>query len=468
MMSGMDLVYLVGLGLLSPVWMWRLLRHPGKYRDGWREKLFGEIPFRETSNPCVWLHAVSVGEVALLRPLISELRRRYPHWEVYLSTTTQTGMQVAKQKYPDLTAFFCPMDWSGAVSRAMKRLRPDLLVLTELEIWPQLIAQAKAHGAGVAVVNGRLSDKSFRGYRFLGAWLRPTFRRLDAVGAQDSQTAERFRSLGTLPENVSVTGSLKFDGVEMDRSNPRTQALRRLAGLDEEETVFLAGSTQEGEEAMALEVFRRLSPAYSRLRLILVPRHPERFDRVAALLERSGLPWIRRSQLEKSPKSQALEDACNLHGDRPSKSPQGSQEETQFCVTRRPIILVDTVGELSAWWGMADIAFVGGSFGNRGGQNMLEPAAYGAAVSFGPNTWNFKDIVQFLLQAKAAVVVRSLRDLEAFVQRCLDDPTFAKQLGERAKRVVMSHRGATERTLQMLAPWLESAQTLGPRLRRTA
>lgn len=469
MISAVDVVYLVGLGILSPVWMWRLLRHRHKYREGWREKLFGEIPFRQGSNPCVWLHAVSVGEVNLLRPLIDELRCRYPHWEVFVSTTTQTGMQVARKKYPELTAFFCPMDFSWAVRRAMTRLRPELLVLTELEVWPQLIAEAKAHGARVAVVNGRLSDRSFRGYRLLAPLLRTTFRSLDAVGAQDTQTAERFRRLGTFQQNVVVTGSLKFDGAESDRNNPRTMFLRRLAGLEEDEVIFLAGSTQEGEEAMALEVFKRLFPKFPRLRLILVPRHPERFDGVAASLEKSGLPWIRRSRLcpPAAPQTPNGGDSGCPCGTL-AESPQTAASRSQFCVAPRPVILVDTVGELSAWWGTADIAFVGGSFGHRGGQNMLEPAAYGAAVSFGPNTWNFRDIVRLLLQAEAAVVVRSLRDLEAFVRRCLEDSLFARQLGERAKRLVMSHRGATKRTLQMLAPYLEGGASPQHRLRQTA
>ncbi|MEJ5339963.1 MAG: 3-deoxy-D-manno-octulosonic acid transferase [Thermogutta sp.] len=472
MISFMDLAYFAGLGLLSPIWVWRLLRHPQKYRQGWRAKLWGDVPPRENAQPCLWFHAVSVGEVNLLRPLLVEVQRRLPHVDIRLSTTTRSGFEVASKKYAELAPFFTPFDWSWAVRRAVERIHPSVLVLTELEIWPQLIAEAKNAGARVAVVNGRLSDRSFRGYRAAMPFLRSTFQKLDTVAAQDQRTAKRFIALGVPPDRVFVTGSLKFDGAECDRGNPHTQSLRELARIARDETVFLAGSTQEGEEAAALEVFRRLAPTFPHLRLILVPRHPERFDSVAELLRASGLPWLRRSEL-------APDRSLPVHW------PHGQQTEAEPAFDRRshlhissgsprscslrPIILVDTVGELSAWWGLADIAFVGGSFGNRGGQNMLEPAGYGAAVSFGPNTWNFRDIVKSLLEAEAAVVVHDARELEAFVRRCLEDPTYANELGQRAQNLVLSHRGATTKTFEILRRLLFAEEKeAGFTLRRSA
>ena len=211
-------------------------------------------------------------------------------------------------------------------------------------------------------------------------------RQIDLIAAQNDESAERFRALGRAAERVHVTGSLKYDGAQTDRDNPRTAALRELAGIADDDIVFLAGSTQEPEEQIAVDIFRRLAPQHPRLRLILVPRHPERFDAVAKLLDDV------RPRL-----------AAPLATER-SRNPQLAAVEPR--AARRPILLVDTVGELGAWWGTATIAFVGGSFGSRGGQNMIEPAAYGAAVSFGPNTWNFRDIVAALLAADAAVVVR--------------------------------------------------------------
>jgi 3-deoxy-D-manno-octulosonic-acid transferase len=211
-----------------------------------------------------------------------------------------------------------------------------------------------------------------------------------------------------------------------------------MAHFAEDNIVFLAGSTQEPEEQIAVDIFRRLSPDHPNLRLVLVPRHPERFEFVAKLLDASGLNWLRRSQR-----------TTDLPLD--SRAPMSRR--------RRPILLVDTVGELGAWWGTAHIAFVGGSFGSRGGQNMIEPAAYGAAVSFGPNTWNFRDIVANLLAADAAVVVPDAQALEAFVRRCLDEPQFAADLGERAQRLVRSQLGATQRTASLLEMLLETTRS---------
>ncbi|MBC7351489.1 MAG: 3-deoxy-D-manno-octulosonic acid transferase [Thermogutta sp.] len=472
MISFMDLAYFAGLSLLSPVWAWRLLRYPQKYRQGWRAKLWGDVPARESALPCLWFHAVSVGEVNLLRPLLVEVERRLPGVDIRLSTTTRSGFEVASKKYAALHPFYTPFDWSWAVRRAVARIRPSVLVLTELEIWPQLIAEAKNAGVRVAVVNGRLSDRSFRGYRMAMPFLRPTFQRLDAVAAQDQRTAERFIALGVPSDRVFVTGSLKFDGAECDRGNPHTQSLRELAGIARDETVFLAGSTQEGEEAAALEVFRRLAPTFPRLRLILVPRHPERFESVAELLRASGLPWLRRSELAPDrplpvhwPDGQRTRVPPAFGSQRHVDVPSGTPQQRTFL----PVILVDTVGELSAWWGLADIAFVGGSFGNRGGQNMLEPAGYGAAVSFGPNTWNFRDIVKSLLQAEAAVVVHDARELEVFVRRCLEQPAYARSLGQRAQNLVLSHRGATLKTFEILRRLLSAREKeAGLKLRRSA
>jgi 3-deoxy-D-manno-octulosonic-acid transferase len=407
--------------------VWQAVR-AGKYRDGFREKLLGLVPRRKGYITCVWLHAVSVGEVNLLATLLRELRASHPDWQYVVSTTSRTGYELACKKYADLTVFYCPLDFSWAVRTAMRRIRPTMLILAELELWPNLIAAAKQQGVKVAIVNGRLSDHSFPGYRRIRPLVAYVLRQIDLIASQNTESADRFQALGAPADRVHVTGSLKYDGAQTNRNNPRTQSLRELASIAEDDIVFLAGSTQEPEEQIALDIFRRLEPEHPRLRLILVPRHPERFDTVAKLLDESGLNWTRRSQLADSP---SLPD------------PQSS------------LLLVDTVGELGAWWGVASIAFVGGSFGSRGGQNMLEPAAYGAAVSFGPNTWNFRDIVAALLAAKAAEVVQDAAALEAFVRRCLAEPSFAEALGTRAQKLVQSQLGATARTMALLESLLD-------------
>lgn len=417
----LNLVYAVWLLVASPWIIYQAIRR-GKYREGLAGKLFGQTPLRRGDRPCAWFHAVSVGEVSLLAPLIARFRERFPEWDCVLSTTTTTGMAVARQKYPDLITFYCPLDFSWSVRRAVRRVRPTLLVLAELELWPNLIWAAKRSGARVAVVNGRLGCRSFQGYLKLRPLFSHVLKQLDLAAVQNETYADRFRRLGVPADRVHVTGSLKFDGAETDRDNPATCRLRQLAGIAAGDVVFLAGSTQEPEESLALETFRALAEQRPELRLILVPRHPHRFEAVARLLDASGLRWQRRSRLDSA----------------------GSDR-------RARILLVDTVGELKAWWGTAQIAFVGGSMGRRGGQNMIEPAAYGAAVCFGPNTHNFRDVVEMLLAEQAACVVHNGEQLAAFVRRCLADATFADQMGRRAKLLVSRQLGATDSTLGLLA-----------------
>ncbi|MGQ9821503.1 MAG: 3-deoxy-D-manno-octulosonic acid transferase [Thermogutta sp.] len=441
----LDIVYLALLIFVSPILLYRSVK-AGKYRHGWFQRLLGAVPSRKSGRPCIWFHAVSVGEVQLLPPLIQTLRAAYPHWEVVVSTTTRTGMEVARKRFPDLCVFYSPLDFSWAVARVLRRICPSVLVLTELEIWPNLIRAAKRRGVRVAVINGRLGDKSFAGYRRCRFLLRPIFAALDLVAVQDAEGKRRFEQLGSDTAAVYVTGSMKYDGAQTDRNHPLTARLRRLAGIGQDEIVWIAGSTQEEEEVLALAVVQRLRKRFPQLRLIIVPRHPERFDAVAGMLSRSGLPWLRRTELGRT-----ADPACGTSG-----ASAASRAGTNDGFSAPPILLVDTVGELAAWWGMADIALVGGSFGSRGGQNMIEPAAYGAAVCFGPNTWNFRDVVRQFLSAEAAVVVRDGQELERFVSRCLEDPDYRRAWGNRARDLVLSHRGAVERTLALLAPWLEA------------
>lgn len=427
----LNAAYIAALLVASLAIAWAAWR-TGKYREGYACKLRGRVPVRSGERRCVWLHAVSVGEVNLLGVLIEEVRRRHPDWELVISTTTKTGYDLARKKYgAEHTVFYAPLDFSWATDEAVRRVRPDLLVLAELELWPNLIAAAKGHGAKVAIVNGRLSENSYKGYRRLRPLVRRTMESIDLIAAQDNATAERFRSLGATSEAVSVSGSLKYDGAETDRANPRTVELRELAGSATTGTVWLAGSTQAPEEAICLRVFQEVREDHPDLRLILVPRHPERFEEVAETIQASGVPWVRRSEL----------------GPQPRPSLVG--------VSPPCVLLVDSVGELNAWWGAAQLGFVGGSFGDRGGQNMIEPAAYGVATCFGPNTRNFRDIVTALTAADGARVVEDEADLEAFVRGCLALPDEATALGQRARAFVSTQLGATARTADLLDALVE-------------
>ncbi len=429
----LNVVYVLLLVLAAP-WIAFQAAFRGKYREGFAAKFSGAVPLRRSGAPCIWFHAVSVGEVNLLGVLLKEAAKRRPDVECVISTTTMTGFSLAKQKYPRHTVSYCPLDFSWAVRRAMRRINPSVLVLAELELWPNLVRAAREHAARVAIVNGRLSERSFRGYRRLGRWLRPVLAKIDRVATQNEEYAERFRQLGVPADRVWTTGSLKFDGATADRSNLLTQRLKKLAGFRDDDVVLLAGSTQAPEEQLALDAFQLLANQHPRLRLVIVPRHPHRFEEVAALLDRSGVSWQRRTKLTESPRSSLV----------PRPSPH--------------VLLVDTIGELGGWWGTATIGFVGGSlYSSRGGQNMIEPAAYGVALSFGPNTQNFRDVVEMLLGANAAVRVHSGDELSGFVRRCLEQSNYASLLGRNAATVVRQQQGATGRTWELLEPLLPCA-----------
>lgn len=419
----LNLIY-IGLIAIAGPWLIYQALSKGKYRQGYAQKFLGLVPRRTSNAKCIWLHAVSVGEVNLLATLIKRIARTRPDWQCVVSTTTMTGMALAKKKYPELTVFYCPLDFSWAVKTALRRVRPDVLVLAELELWPNLISFARRSGARVAVINGRLSRRSARGYGRIRPFVARLLGRIDFVAAQNETYAERFRGLGAVAQTVQVTGSMKYDGAQTDRDNRATQKLRRVAGFHDDDIVFLAGSTQEPEEALALDAYRRLREKWPRLRLVLVPRHPDRFSTVAKMLDNSGVPWQRRTDLDHDEESSAESGAR--------------------------VLLVDVVGELGAWWGTAEIAFVGGSMGSRGGQNMIEPAAYGAAVSFGPNTRNFRDVVSAMLDHRAAVVVENGPELTDFVRRCLEDTSYRDALGGRARQLVARQLGAADRTLELL------------------
>ncbi|HKI19606.1 MAG TPA: glycosyltransferase N-terminal domain-containing protein, partial [Isosphaeraceae bacterium] len=251
----LNVIYSAALVIFSPLLFYRWIR-AGKYREGWSEKFLGKAPWRIGDQPCLWFHAVSVGEVLLLRPLVREMARRRPNWEVVISTSTTTGLAVARRTYPDLVTFYAPLDFSWSTRRAIARIRPTVLALVELELWPNLIRAAKRAGAKVAIINARLSPRSYRGYRSLRGPLQPTLGRIDIVAAQNEEYARRFVDLGIPTHRVSITGSVKYDGLESDRNNAKTRELRRLLGLASTDLVFVAGSTMEGEEAAVLAAYR--------------------------------------------------------------------------------------------------------------------------------------------------------------------------------------------------------------------
>ncbi|MFL5242561.1 MAG: 3-deoxy-D-manno-octulosonic acid transferase [Gemmataceae bacterium] len=430
----LDAVYLFALLILSPWLVYKAIT-TGKYRRGLLSKLTGHVaPLGFSRQPSalsrVWFHGVSVGEIHLLRQVVTRFRLRHPECQVVISTTTDTGFAEARQHFAALPVVYWPFDFSWAVRRALQTLKPSLIVLAEGEIWPNFLLAAKQQGIPVAVVNGRMSPRSTRTYRRFRPFVRRFLRCIDVFAAQTDAYAANYRELGVEPERVLVTGSVKYDGVEGNRDNLKTRDLRRLLAVERDDLIWIAGSTQAPEEQIVLDIYWRLLDPFPNLRLVLVPRQKERFKEVANLLERAGQPFLRRSEL-----SEPIRD-------------------------RDAVVLVDTIGELGALWGFADVAYVGGSLdGKRGGQNMIEPAAYGAAVVFGPHVWNFRDTAERLVEQKAAVQISDPATLEEAVRQLLGNAAERQRMGQTARSFVLRQQGATERTLAILHKYLNARET---------
>lgn len=439
----LNLIYLLVAIAALPWVAWRKFSGARPVAAPWTRFTGNVAPLpRRAGVPRIWLHGVSVGEVQLLASLATEITRQADDSgrpvECLISSSTTTGLDVAARRFGADRTFPCPLDFTWAVNTVLDRVRPDTLVLGELELWPNLLACTHARGIPIIVANARMSERSAAGYARIRPLVRRMLERVSLVAARSPGDAERFAALGG--RVVTVTGSMKFDGVKGDRSAADVSRLKQLAGITADDIVFLAGSTQAPEERLAIDAFRSLASGHPRLRLVIVPRHVERAPEIAALLDATGLRWQRRSTLD----HEAADPAAR-------------------------VLLVDATGELGWWWGTSAIAFVGGSLdGKRGGQNMLEPAAYAAAVCFGPHTRNFKDEVGTLLDARAATVVADGAALEAFVKRCLDEPAWAQGIGSRAAATVSSRRGATASTAALILARLPTAASGGTGCQETA
>lgn len=436
-----NLIYALLLLVLVPWLLWRSWT-TGRYRAGLRDKLLGCDALRHRSNNSakrVWLHGVSVGEIQLLAPLIERLREEHTAIDFVVSTTTETGMELAQKLFGelgDVQLIYFPLDFTWSVNRTMRRVDADLLVLGELEVWPNLLQAAQRHQMLIVVVNGRLSARSFRGYQKLRWIVRPMFARLTCVLAQTQEYADRFIACGVARDRVSVTGSFKFDHVRFDANCLQVRQLAELVGIRPEHCVWVLGSSQGPEESVCCAAWDKARKNFPHLKLIVVPRHRERFDEVFQELEqfRSSDPQTKVRVLRRSQISQPV------RGD------------------TWDVLLVDTIGELRWWWGLARLALVGGSFGARNGQNMLEPAAYGANVAFGPKTLNFRSIVELLLAAQAATQLESLEAIEAWLVWELTHPADGLARGKRAQSLILQHQGAIERTADAILNLLPKSE----------
>jgi len=442
----LDLIYLLVLLSLSPWLAWRSVV-TGRYRRELAAKLLGRVSIRNPQRkPVAWFHAVSVGEVNLLGTLVPAFRKRHPGYLVVISSTTDTGLAEARRRFADLSVIAFPFDFSWAVSGALDVVKPSLVVLTESELWPNFLSAAKQRQVPVIVVNARMSPRSFaRLQRFAGFARRMLFAKITRFAVQEQEYAERFQHLGLPQAKLIVTGSIKYDGASSwtpDRSwglanslglsfprqgdkGTRRQGTKPdaspLVSLSPCPLVFLAGSTHAPEESIVLAVFARLRERFPSLRLILVPRHPDRFEEVAGLVRASGFPFMRRSAI---------------------REPLAEMPA---------IVLLDTVGELGAAWGLADVGFTGGSLdGIRGGQSMIEPAGYGVPCVFGPHVWNFRDAAKRLVEIGGAIMVKDAASLETELARLLADAELRERMGLAARELVQRQQGATGRTLDAI------------------
>jgi 3-deoxy-D-manno-octulosonic-acid transferase len=408
--------------LAVPFWLWQMLRH-GKYRTGFGER-WGRVPQRILKEPfeaIIWIHAVSVGEVLAVNGLVEKLRGQFPGHRIVVSTTTDTGQKLARQRFGDQNVFYFPLDFAFVIRPYLKILKPRLVIMAETEFWPNFLRLSHASGARVAVVNARISDRSLPGYRRFKSLLQRVLQQVDLFLTQTEEDQRRLVDIGAAKDRVQISGNLKFDAPE-PVAPALLAELKTALVLETGRPVLVCGSTVEGEEELLAPVFEKLFRHNPSAVVLLAPRHPERFDSVAALLEQKHIRYVRRSQ-------------------RSGEGIAGS------------VLLLDTIGELSALYALADVAFVGGSLVPRGGHNILEPARYGAAIVVGEHTENFRDIVE-LFRKQNAVKVTNPSNMEKDLLGLMENESERLALGERGTEVLQTQSGATERTLFALTELL--------------
>jgi len=422
--------------LLSSPYYFMRMRRRGNWRAGFAER-FGKfnVVLKQsiTNRQVLWLHAVSVGEVNVCTQLIRALEPRMPNLKILVSTTTTTGMEVLKRKLPShISKIYYPLDLRKYVSRALAATYPEAIVLVEAEIWPNFIWRAKEMGIPIFLVNARLSDRSYRGYKRFGFLFRPLFASFAGVGAQNEADAARLRELGCRLEAIHIVGSLKFDAAQLDtRVAINVGGMLRQVGVPAGTPILLGGSTHDGEEAILAEVFQRLRKQFPNLFLIVVPRHFERGREVGTALRERGVKFIYRTDVAAGTKLAPGEVDC---------------------------LVVNSTGELKFFYEHATVIFVGKSLTAQGGQNPIEPAALGKPIVFGPNMQNFAEVTRDFLAQDGAVQVQNAAELERKVAELLANEARRTELGRNALKVVQEKLGGIERTVDMIVQRLDNGE----------
>jgi 3-deoxy-D-manno-octulosonic-acid transferase len=426
------LIYnIFSLFLCIPAILYHLYRSISRGRPTALSERFGHIPTHELAKigtrQLIWLHAVSVGETIAARPLLKTLRTRYPGHAILVSTTTETGRGIATG-FPekDLCIYF-PFDFLPAVRRALDTINPELIIIMETEIWPNFTHEAHQRTIPLILANGRISDRSFKGYLRFSWFFRHALERFSRLCMQTASDTERIIAIGAPPELVMTSGNLKYDIPSRMVSGKEVQALRQRYAIPDGMTVITAGSTHPGEEELVLNTYRELLASHDNLFLVLVPRHPERCGEVAAFLERNNIFCRRRTALE-------------------------ATGATLF--SSGEILLVDTIGEMMELYALSDLVFVGGSLVPTGGHNLLEPASVGVASLFGPHMTNFREIAELVLGYQAGIQVDSAAGLAEACRSLIEDVDQMRVMGENGLRMMRENGGATERHMKVIAEYL--------------
>src|SRR5687767_11672962 len=417
------LVLLIAV-VASPWFVYQALRYKKYVRSLGQRMGILPVSFNMDADQSLWIHAVSVGEVLTARPLISDLKRRYPDLRMFLSTTTLAGQQLARRNVPDVDAvFYFPFDLGVFVRRTLDLVRPRLFIMMETEIWPNLLRECRARGVKTAVVNGRLSARSFPRYRMIRGFMRRVLDHVDRFLVQSEESARRFIDLGADPARVVVTGSLKFDSLDLSpnalQARARDRVLRYFR-VPSSRPVIVAGSTMKGEETAVLRAFRRVRATAPNTLLVIAPRHPERFGEVEQLVRSEGWKTARRSDL-------AIDSEPRLDA-----------------------IVLDTIGELATVYQIATVVFVGGSLVGTGGHNVLEPAVFGKPIVFGPHMENFAEIADAFVTNGAGVQLAGEQQLDEAFMSLISDPVRRGGPGAAARGGVEAHPGAKEKMAKVL------------------
>ena len=436
----LDLFYILLVAILMPMFLYKAVFR-GKYARGFSQRM-GHIRRRYSLQPLIWLHAVSLGEVNAARALIKRLRGDFPDHELRISVTTRTGYTQACKLFGKEDVFYFPFDLSWVVNRVLRRLRPSLVILMELEVWYNFMMQARRFDIPVIVANGRMTESSKRAYRLLGALTSRMFRRLRHVFAQDEEIAERFRAVGVPAERISVAGTMKYDSTMVGQDVPGSAELARALGIKATHHMWVAGCTGPGEEEEILTAHQQLlQDGHANIRLAIVPRHPERFAEVASLIRVRGFALRRRSKHPDLPLEQTAEG--------PRVMGFGLMDPVKP-LPRDTVVLGDTMGELAKLYSLARVVFVGRTLVPLGGSDIMEPAGLGKPTIFGPHTFNFAEPTRALLGAEAAFQIATAGELSPILQELLRNSGLARSVGQRAQKVILDHKGATEKHMQLI------------------